>query len=146
MQLSFYIGNICRCRNTGMCVCFDCIVFRWKAECVPTHGMQHLIALQYFITAHYVREHIPSPVTYMQTRTGRIRKHIQAVKSGFYIIFFINGIFLPFCTPFFFDFSEIIATVHMKLLLENRCFSFVVKTKKPLRLLLETKGHSVLPL
>ena len=119
MQLSFYICNVCFCCNARMHVVFDRKVFCRQTKCVPTHGMQYLIALQQFITAHYVREYITSPVTYMQTRTGRIRKHIQAVKSGFYIIFFVNGIFFPFGTPFFFDFSEIVATFHTKFLL---CF------------------------
>ena len=143
MQLSFYVCDVvCSC-NAGMDIIFDSKVFSRQTECVPAHGMQYLITLQYFISADYVTENVTSPVAYMQTCTGRIREHIQAVKFRFYIIFFVDGILFPFSTPFFFNFSKIITLIHFEFLLRVTVWALL---KKNPSISLETKGHSVLPL
>ena len=57
----------------------DGIVFRRKAEGIPSHRMHDIMALQQFITAPDIRDDITSPMAYMEAVPRRIREHIQAV-------------------------------------------------------------------
>ena len=119
VELPFYIFNVRPGAHLRMGIGLNGIVFRRQAKGIPSHGMKDLIALQNFITADNITEHIAAPVTNMQTRTRGIGKHIQAVILWFFVIIHIHLMFFPMGPPFFFNGRKIILCFHGFLLVQS---------------------------
>ena len=77
---------------------------------IKTHRMQYVITLQTLVAAIYVGSNITQRMPYMQTRSRRIREHIQYIKFRTVATIFhlVNGILFPISLPFLFDFSKVI--------------------------------------
>ena len=67
IDLTLDVGNILCSGNGRMLSGLDGIVLSRKSESVPSHGMDQIITLKHFISAPHIRNHISSPVSYMQT-------------------------------------------------------------------------------
>ena len=112
----------------------DRIVFSRQTECIPSHRMYNIISLLKFITAPYVRNYIPSPMSDMKTVSWRIRKHVKTVILLFFISVIIHSwiyrIFRPFFTPLFFNRFVIIhyLCTHMFLSFIHR---YITHKRKP---------------
>ena len=65
LNLPFDVCNIVRCRFRRMYTHLYCIIFSRKTKCIPSHRVNDIIAIQQFISAPYIRDHITSPVAYM---------------------------------------------------------------------------------
>ena len=57
---------------------FYCGIFRWKAECVKTHGRQYIVSPYNFVPGNCVAYYIISSVANME-RCRRIWKHHEAI-------------------------------------------------------------------
>ena len=67
LNLPFDVGDVLFGGDFRMDSHLDRIVFRRKAESIPSHRMDHIIVLLQFIAAPYVGDHIASPVADMKT-------------------------------------------------------------------------------
>ena len=81
-----------------------------KTECVPSHRMQDIEALHALVAAKNVGSRITFGVADMQSRTGRIRKHIKAVElfACLGVIRLESLVFEPVLLPLLLDGGKII--------------------------------------
>ena len=61
-----------------MGVMFQSGIFSWQAECIPTHGMEYIIALHSFMAGNHITYGIVSDMAHMDP-AGRIWEHLQQV-------------------------------------------------------------------
>ena len=80
LKLALEMGNIIFCYLRRMNVILDCVIFRWKPERIPAHGIKHIIALQPFLSCHDIQRRIRTRVAYMKPLTAGIGKFNQAIK------------------------------------------------------------------
>ena len=99
--------NVFCCRYRRMHTHLNRIVFCRQAKRIPSHRMDNIIALLQLIPAPYIGDHVASPVSYMETISGRIWEHIQTIIFLFliavFVCFRVDRILFPVLTPFFFD-------------------------------------------
>ena len=63
-----------------MLTCLDGILFSRKSICIVTHRIQYIKSLQTLVTGINIAGNITERVTYVQSRTRRVREHIQYVE------------------------------------------------------------------
>ncbi len=90
----------------------DRIVLSRQTECVPSHRMDHIVALHHLVAAPRVGNDIASPVSDMQSVSGRIRKHIEAVVF-LLVALDIDRMFFPVAAPFFLYRAMVIGYSHI---------------------------------
>jgi hypothetical protein len=75
--------------------------------------MEDVETLEHFVSRPAVRQHITAPVTNMETRTGRIRKHIQTVvfRSRIVVVGFVKMLCGPVVPPPGFDVGVVVSAV-----------------------------------
>ena len=69
------------CRNARVDTRFYSVVFRRQTECVKTHRMQYVKTFHAQITAINIGCRIAFGVPDVQALSGRVRKHIQYVRT-----------------------------------------------------------------
>src|ERR1043165_5001902 len=85
--------------------------------------MEDIETLKPLISGPAIRQHITAPVADMETRSGRVWKHIQAVilRSRIVVLRFVKTILDPVFAPFRFDLSRIVVfTRHNPLIITYR--------------------------
>ena len=90
--------------------CLYGILLGRKTVCIIPHRVKNVKPLQSFISGINIGGYISQRVTYVQTCSRRIGKHIQYVILGLALIFFylINMMIFPILLPLLFYFFEII--------------------------------------
>ena len=81
-----------------------------KPKAVEAHRVQHIKAFESFITRNNVRSNVAQRVSYVQTCSRRVRKHVEDVILGFTVVNFslVGLVFFPKLLPFFFNFAVIV--------------------------------------
>ena len=113
INLAFNIFNILCCRNAWMNPVLYSIILCRKSKCIPSHRMNQIISLHHLITAPCITDNIASPVTYMQTISRWIRKHIQTVVLRLLTVIYIDRMLFPTLSPLALDCSVIICDSHL---------------------------------
>src|SRR5262249_47360761 len=113
VELAAKRANILVRPHTGMDAFFNGIVFGRQSKRVPSHGVEHFIPLQGFVTAPHVRQDIPTPMADVQPRPRGIGKHVQAIVFGPWVSVghHMHPTLFPTPTPFSFDFLRFIRLV-----------------------------------
>ena len=90
-----------------------------QAVCVIPHGVQHIKAVQAFVTRINVRSYVAQRMPNVQPRPRRVWEHIEHIKLRSRVIDFgfISIVFFPILLPALFYFLEIIFHYNM-------CFLF----------------------
>ena len=109
-QLLFEACDVVVRHGFGMDAGFDGEVFGRKAECIPTHRIEHVVALHTLFACHDVERGIRARMADVKSLSGRIREFHKRVILGQGIVVFGMKIAvrLPFVLPFFFDFLEFV--------------------------------------
>ncbi len=104
IDLMLDVLYILRRRDCRMYPHLNGIVLCWKPEGIPSHRMDDIISLLQLIPAPHIRDHIASPMSYMQTVPRRIREHIKTVillsLAPILILLHIYRILFPVLAPF----------------------------------------------
>ena len=119
MQLILESCHVVLGYDLRMDMVFDCVVLGRETECIPSHGIQHVVALHSALTCHDIQCGIRSRMTYVQSLSRRIRELYQCVIFGLGEIvgslecFFV----IPDSLPFFLYLSVIVRYCHNYFLL-----------------------------
>ena len=86
------------------------VLFGGQPVSVVTHRVQHVETFEAFEAGVDIRSDISEGVSYVQSGTRRIGKHIQHIEFGFLTVFRnpIGVVIFPILLPFLLDFSEIV--------------------------------------
>ncbi len=66
MKLALETLHIILRHNSGMNVVLDGVVFRGKAKCIPSHGIEYIVALHPALARHYVQGRVGTRMSHMQ--------------------------------------------------------------------------------
>ncbi len=115
LQLFLKVLHIVLRHNFGMDMVFDRIIFRGKAESIPSHGIQHIISFHPPLARHNVKGRVRAGMSHMKPLPGRIREFHQRIIFGLGII--LRGgkslVFLPDLLPLSFNFFGVIHSFHL---------------------------------
>ncbi len=113
-QLAFEPIDILLGHDLRMNMIFNGKILSRKAECVPSHGIQNIVALHPPFSGNNIQRRIGAGMPYMQAFAGRIRKLHQRIILGLGVVICggkdVFGV--PDILPFFFDLRKII--IHCK--------------------------------
>ncbi len=91
---------------------FDGVVLSRKAEGVPAHRVNDVVALHQLVAAPYVADDVASPVAYVKSVAGGIGEHIQTIIFWFFSVVDIYRVLFPVLAPFFFYCAVIVRCCH----------------------------------
>src|SRR5215475_6724689 len=86
----------------------NCIVFRRRAERVPAHRMEHIETLEPLVPRPAIRQDVTAPVSYVQSGTRWVRKHIETVifRARIIVLRLVKMVRSPVFTPLRLDFPR----------------------------------------
>src|SRR5262249_23687841 len=79
LKLALEIFDVSPCADCRMNSFLNGIILGRRAKRVPTHRMEHVETLEPFVSRPTIRKDITAPMPYVQSRTRRVRKHIETV-------------------------------------------------------------------
>ena len=65
MQLIFESCHVILGYDLGMDVIFNCVILGRETECIPSHGIQHVVTLHSALTCYDIQCGIRSRMTYV---------------------------------------------------------------------------------
>ena len=103
IQLLTVAGNILVGGDFGMLSRLNGILLGRQTISIIAHGMQHIEAFQTLVTCINVTGNITQGMSHMQTRSRRIREHIEYIELRTVIIYFtfVGVMFTPILLPLF---------------------------------------------
>src|SRR5690606_13512431 len=121
-KLFFISCDVLFCSNRRMCAGLDGILLRRKPKTVVTYRMKHVITLMSFIPCINIRCNVAQWMPDVQTRSRRIRKHIEDVIFRLLgVVFnFKSLVFFPEFLPLLFDRLMVVEHLKKILLLVSR--------------------------
>ena len=106
-----------------MDVVLDGIILCGKAESIPSHGIEHIVALHPALAGHDIQSRVGSGMSHMQPLSRRIRELYQCIILGFRIVFGSSKRFfiIPDSLPFFLHLVVVVRLRHVIFLLNLIC-------------------------
>ena len=91
-------------------------IFCRQTKGIPTHRMEHIVALHFFESGNNVTDGVITHVTHVKV-PGRIREHFQQIVLFLVVAFcyFKGFFFFPFFLPFFLNGLGFILFFHMQI-------------------------------
>lgn len=68
--------------NGRMLSGLDGILFCGESECIISHGVQHIEAIEAFVSGYDIAGDISKGMSYVQTTSRRVRKHVEHIVFG----------------------------------------------------------------
>ncbi len=101
--------------NPRMNMVFNRVIFRRKAESIPSHRIEHVVSLHSSFSRDNIKRRIGSRMPYMKSLSGWIGKFHKRIVFRFGIIFRGLKCFfvIPDLLPFLFYFSVIVYFRHV---------------------------------
>src|SRR5215831_17932004 len=92
------------------------IVFCRRAERVPTHRMEHIETLEPLVPRPAIRQDITAPVSYGQSGTRRVRKHIETIifRAWIIVLRLVKMVRSPVFAPLRLDFPRAVVLCRHK--------------------------------
>ena len=141
LQLTAEVVHIVLGDNGRVDVVLHGKVLSGQAKSVPTHGIQHIVAVLTALAADHVQRGVAAGMAYMQAGTRRIRELDQCIELGFFVVDLdMEGLFvLPHLLPLGFNCLVIVLHVVNQLqtlskipLLGGVCFQAICLCQKTL--------------
>src|SRR5262249_45098589 len=151
LKLALEIFDVSLCADGRMNAFLNRIIFGWRAERVPTHRMEHIETLEPLVPRPAIRQDITAPVSYVQSGTRRVRKHIETIifRAWIIVLRLVNTLRSPVFAPLRLDFPRaVVFSRHNPMIITYPpgCLCWVFAIVRPQRIGAAVHRHLVLRL
>ena len=107
VDLTLKVGDIFRCKVSWVIACIHSVLLSRQTKGIPTHWVKDIVALRALVAAEDIRRCVAFWVSYVQTSSWWIRKHVQCIKVRLVLVgtclecMVLSPVFLPLGLDFF---------------------------------------------